>query len=190
VKTALKTNATSVRLQERADVVARTVISQQGFYQSDQCSPNQRQLLETMVGAAIWYFPQSAESLWTGLISVGALTALAESDNPKTVKLTKDHHYPRKVAASELFALDWSEIGDPAAEVLRRYLHCYGRFNYVLPDENKRLVKYQKTHSFVSPEHSYALAGIELVRLSLPLLKEIQSGDSQLASMLLAGEID
>ena len=50
MKTALKTNDTSVRLQERADVVARTVISQQGFYQSDQCSPNQRQLLETMVG--------------------------------------------------------------------------------------------------------------------------------------------
>ena len=54
MKTALKTNDTSVRLQERADVVARTVISQQAFYRSDQCSPNQRQLLETMVGAAIW----------------------------------------------------------------------------------------------------------------------------------------
>ena len=189
MKTALKTNDTSVRLQERADVVARTVISQQAFYRSDQCSPNQRQLLETMVGAAIWYFPQSDE-LWTGMISVDALKAFVGTAGSKAVKLTKDHHYPRKVAASELFALDWSLIDDPAAEVLQRYLNRYGRFNYVLPEENKRLVKYQKTRTFVSPEHSYASAGIELIRLSLPLLKEIQSGDVQLALMLLAGDVD
>jgi len=55
-------------LAERAEVVARTVISQQAFYQSELCTANQKQLLETMVGAAIWYFPQSDE-LWTGAIS-------------------------------------------------------------------------------------------------------------------------
>ena len=99
MKTALKTNDTSVRLQERADVVARTVMSQQAFYQSDQCSPNQRQLLETIVGAAIWYFPQSDE-LWTGMISVDALKAFVGTAGSKAVKLTKDHHYPRKVAAA------------------------------------------------------------------------------------------
>ena len=189
MNTFLKTSVTSVRLQERADVVARTVMSQQDFYRSDQCSPNQRQLLETMVGAAIWYFPQSDE-LWTGMISVDALKAFVGSADPKGVKLTKDHHYPRKVAASELLALDWSLIDSPANEVLQRYLDRYGRFNYVLPEENKRLVKYQKTHSFVSPEQSYASAGIELIQLSLPLLKEIQAGHVQLASMLLAGEVD
>jgi len=178
------------RLFERSEVVARTVMSQQDFYQSHECTSNQRQLLETMVGAAIWYFPQAVDDLWTGSISRGALTAYAESAQPQTVKLTKDHHYPRKVAASELFALDWSLIVNPAAEVLRRYLTSYGQFNYVLPEENKRLVKYQKTYSFVSPEHSYASAGIELIQLSLPLLKEIQSGDAQLACLVLAGEVD
>ena len=189
MKKTVKTTGTSLRLLERADVVARTVISQQAFYQSDQCSPNQRQLLETMVGAAIWYFPQSDE-LWTGMISLDALRAFAGTSEPKAVKITKDHHYPRKVAASELLALDWTTIANPAAEVLERYLNRYGRFNLVLPEENKRLVKYQKTRSFVSPDHSYASAKIELIELSLPLLKEIQSGDAQLASMLLAGEVD
>ena len=178
-----------LRLLERADVVARTVVSQQPFYRSQQCSSNQKQLLETMVGAAIWYFPGS-DILWTGAISVAALKLLAASSLPKTVKLTKEHRYPRKVAAAELFALDWSAIGDPAAEVLNRYLDCYGRFNYVLPEENKRLGKYQKTHSFVSPEHAYTQAGIELRYLSMPLLKEIRAGESELASLVLSGQID
>ena len=177
------------RLSERADVVARTVLSQQGFYQSEQCSPNQRQLLETMVGAAIWYFPQS-EELWTGSISVEALKAMATSQKPKAVKLTKDHHYPRKVAAAELFALNWTEVDDPAAEMLQRYLNCYGQFNYVLPEENKRLVKYQKTHTFISPEDSYEQAGIGLKQLSRPLLNAIRAGEHQLASLVLTGDID
>lgn len=178
-----------LRLSERADVVARTVLSQQAFYQSEQCSPNQRQLLETMVGAAIWYFPQS-EDLWTGSISVGALKALATSQKPKAVKLTKDHHYPRKVAAAELFALNWTEVDDPAAEMLQRYLNCYGQFNYVLPEENKRLVKYQKTHTFISPEVAYEQAGIGLKQLSRPLLNAIRAGEHQLASLVLTGDID
>ena len=189
MKTALKTKDTSVRLQERADVVARSVMSQQAFYQADQCSPNQRQLLETMVGAAIWYFPQSDE-LWTGMISVDALKAFVGTAGSKAVKLTKDHHYPRKVAAAELFSLKWATIDDPAEEVLRRYLDCYGQFNLVLPEENKRLVKHQKTQSFVSPADAYAKAGIELKPLSRPLLKAIQAGETELAELVLSGDID
>ena len=179
---------TDQRLAERAEVVARTVISQQPFFQSELCSDNQRQLLETMVGAAIWYFPQS-DDLWTGAISVEALTALAQSSRPKSVKLTKDHHYPRKVAAAELFAIDWSAVSDPGAEVLRRYLEGYGQFNYVLPEENKRLVKYQKTSHFVSPDQAYSQAGIELRTLSRPLLKAIRSGETELASGVLSGDV-
>ena len=176
------------RLAERAEVVARTVISQQPFYQSELCSDNQKQLLETMVGAAIWYFPQS-DALWTGAISVEALRALAQSSRPKSIKLTKDHHFPRKVAAAELFAINWSEVRDPGVEVLRRYLEAYGQFNYVLPEENKRLVKYQKTSQFVSPDQAYRQAGIELKALSLPLLKAIRAGEPALASGVLSGDI-
>ena len=189
MKTALKTKDANLRLLERADVVARTVMSQQAFYQSHQCSPNQRQLLETMVGAAIWYFPQNDE-LWTGMISVDALESFVGRAGSKAVKLTKDHHYPRKVAAAELFSLNWGTINDPAEEVLRRYLNCYGQFNLVLPEENKRLVKHQRTQSFVSPADAYAKAGIELKPLSRHLLKAIQAGETELVELVLSGDID
>ena len=185
----INANITNHRLLERADVVARTVLSQQAFYLSDQCSPNQRQLLETMVGAAIWYFPQSDE-LWTNLISVDALKAFVYTTDPKAVKLTKDHRYPRKVAAAELFSLNWLTISDPAEEVMRRYLSCYGQFNLVRPEENKRLMKHQKKESFVSPADAYTKAGIELKQLSRPLLKTIQAGETELAALVLSGEID
>ena len=187
--TDLTTKDANLRLLERADVVARTVLSQQAFYQSHQCSPNQRQLLETMVGAAIWYFPQNDE-LWTGMISVDALESFVGRAGSKAVKLTKDHHYPRKVAAAELFSLNWGTINDPAEEVLRRYLNCYGQFNLVLPEENKRLVKHQRTQSFVSPADAYAKAGIELKPLSRHLLKAIQAGETELVELVLSGDID
>jgi hypothetical protein len=177
------------RLLERSEVVARTVISQQPFYASAACTANQRQLLETMVGAALWYLPQS-DDLWTGCLSTGALQALAAAPQPKAVKLTKDHHYPRKVAAAELFAIQWQQLPDPAQEVCSRYLQVYGRFNYVLPEENKRLVKYQKTHAFVSPEQAYQQAGIDLHQLSRPLLKAILAGEHELAELALSGAID
>ncbi len=100
------------------------------------------------------------------MISVDALTAYVGKSGPRAIKITKNHHYPRKVAAAELFSLNWATVNDPAEEVLRRFSDCYGQFNLVLPEENKRLVKYQKTQNFVSPADSYAKAGIELKPLS------------------------
>ena len=173
------------RLRERAAVIASTVISQQDFYKSAKCTDNQRQLLETMVGAALWYLPQS-DDLWTKCISVSAVRAFVSCDKPSSVKLTKDHHYPRKVSAAELFALDWSAIEDSTEEVFNRYLDKYGQYNLVLPLENKQLVKYQRTNSFLSPGQSYDQAGIELVSIGLDQLKSLKKGDKVLAENLLA----
>ena len=64
---------------DKAEVIARTVMSQQSFYKSIDCNENHRQLLETMVGAAIWYLPQGKE-LWTGDISVEAIKKLSETN--------------------------------------------------------------------------------------------------------------
>ena len=141
------------RILDKAEFIARTVISQQPFYFSENCNKNHKQLLETMVGAAIWYLPQSQE-LWTGNISIKALRKLLNSDTPYKMTLTKDHHYPRKIAAAELFKLEWSTFSSPAEEVLKLYKTIYGRFNFVLPEENKYLVQYQKGKVFVSPEDS------------------------------------
>ena len=95
------------KILDKAYVIAKTVMSHQDFYLSEDCNANHKQLLETMIGAAIWYLPQVKE-LWTGDISIGALKKFFESDNPKKIKLTKDHHYPRKFSAAELFKLNWS----------------------------------------------------------------------------------
>jgi hypothetical protein len=177
------------RLLERAEVIARTILSQQQFYNSQDITFNQRQLLETMIGASIWYLPQSGD-LWTGAISHEALSCLALSAKPKSVKLTKDHNYPRKVAAAELLALDWSKIENKPQEVADRYLRVYGKFNYVLPEENKKLVKYQKTHNFISSAQSYEDAGIKLHQLSSHILKAILAGDTEIAKMALSDDID
>ncbi len=67
------------KIQDKAEVIGRTVMSQQPFYKSIDCNENHRQLLETMVGAAIWYLPQGKE-LWTGEISVEAIRKLSETN--------------------------------------------------------------------------------------------------------------
>ena len=51
----------NTKILDKAEVIARTVMSQQSFYFSKDCNRNHRQLLETMVGAAIWYLPQGWE---------------------------------------------------------------------------------------------------------------------------------
>ena len=173
------------RILDKADVIARTVMSQQDFYFSEDCNANHKQLLETMIGAAIWYLPQGKE-LWTGDISINALTKLFESDEPNKITLTKDHHYPRKVAAAELFKLNWSTFSSPAEEVLQRYQNIYGRYNLVLPEENKRLVKYQKGIIFTSPEDSYRKAGINLRNITEEQLTKIKKGDRNLAELVIS----
>ena len=77
------------KILDKADVIARTVISQQEFYFSKDCNENHKQLLETMIGAAIWYLPQGNE-LWTGEISIYALKKLFESHEPDFFKISVD----------------------------------------------------------------------------------------------------
>ena len=72
MKSELMNQSSGGKIQDKAEVIARTVMSQQPFYKSIDCNENHRQLLETMVGAAIWYLPQGKE-LWTGEISVEAI---------------------------------------------------------------------------------------------------------------------
>jgi len=184
----IPTNSLKNKILDKAYVIARTVMSQRDFYLSENCNANHEQLLETMIGAAIWYLPQGKE-LWTGDISLGSLKKLIESHNPQKLKLTKDHHYPRKVAAAELLKLEWSIFLCSAVEVLKRYKNIYGRYNLVLPEENKRLVKYQKEINFISPKDLYLKAGINLRNISEEQLTQIKKGDRNLSSLLISNEI-
>ncbi len=175
------------RLMERADVVAHTVKSLKAFYDSEDCNENKKRTLETMVGAAIFYLPQPKE-FYTGKTSLKAIEALENSENSIGVKLTKEHRYPRKIAAKELFELNWINVKEPYKEVLDRYTSKYGLYNYVLPTENKRLTPYQKADVFIDPNHSYEQAGITLLNVPYEVLQRIRKGDRKLANTVLSGQ--
>ena len=90
------------------------------------------------------------------------------------------------MAAAELLKIDWKEIPFPAKEILNRYKSKYGLFNYVLPEENKRLVQFQKGNIFKSPKDSYEKAGILLRELSKEQLDLIRKGDFELAKLIIS----
>lgn len=167
----------SNNLEEGCHVIAATVIALQPMYQSPQTTVYQRGKLETMIGAAIWYLPQKSSELWTGCISIKALQGLIDGTikNP-----THDHEWPRKVAARELFELSWEDISDPTSEVQERYLSRYGRFNLVLPSENRSLAAHQRADIFIDPRKAYQAAGVELIHTD-QLLRTVLKNPSVLA---------
>src|SRR5579859_3607181 len=95
------------KLAERCAVLADVIRSIIPIYHSPKTTENQRHLIETMIGAAIWYLP-TGSGLWTGMISLRAIQAFHPDSGVETPKLTADHNFPRKVAAKELLYLAWS----------------------------------------------------------------------------------
>jgi len=117
-----------------------------------------------MIGAAIWYFPQPAD-LWTGKISIEAAKALQAGK-----RTTRDHEYPRKVAARELFAANDTDLTADAIYAL--YRQKFGKFNLVTKEENRKLMQFQRAESFASPKGSYWKARIQLIdaqEMKLPI---------------------
>lgn len=111
-----------------------------------------RSVIETTVGAAIFYLPKSKEKLWTGMISEAAL---------QQNKRCEDHIYPRKITAIELL----THVPQSLPQFEQLYWNKYGKYHYVTSEENRMLVKYQKTGEFTSPEEAYESCGIKLIRL-------------------------
>src|SRR5207249_2275191 len=165
------------RLLEQCQVLAKAIRLLAPLYREASLLPSQRQLIDTTVGAAIWYLPQGND-LWTGRISVEALRVHLPSSAGQLPTLTKDHQYPRKVTAARLLSLDWSTISDPAAELLTRYKKEYGTFNLVLKHENRRLMKYQRGRTFEDPTQAYASAGIKLLEVSRDELADVKRRDA------------
>src|SRR4051812_40828960 len=89
------------KLAERCNVLSEVVRSIAPIYLASATTENQRQLVETMIGAAIWYLPQAA-GLWNGMISINAVQNFHPNNGIEKPKLTADHSFPRKVAAKQL----------------------------------------------------------------------------------------
>ena len=114
--------------------------------------PDAKSVIETTIGAGIFYLPKSKERLWTKMISE---TAFQQN------KRCEDHIYPRKITATELL----TNVPHSVTHFEDLYWNKYGKFHYVTPEENRMLVKYQKTGHFTTPDEAYRSCGIKLLQL-------------------------
>ena len=117
-----------------------------------EASPAQKQFLETTVGAAIFYLPTIKSEHFTGQISEEA---------KETGEHVQEHLYPRKWVAQQLLLNPPECEAECVWEMNNKFL----TYNITTKSENRRLVPYQKVDVFVSPEHSYQMAGINLTTM-------------------------
>lgn len=158
------------KLETQCSILADIVVALRPAY--SKAAPQQRALIETMIGAAIWYVPKSAQA-WTGRISSGALKAFHPDSGIKNPKFSEEHVYPRKVAA-RLLLEDQSLDG---ARLMALFKEKYGRLHFITSDENKAVQRYQRSDVFTTPEDAYAQAGIVLVEVTEQDLRLVKKRD-------------
>lgn len=144
------------RLEDRCEALAKTIAAIRPIYA--ESGSDQQALLETMIGAAIWYLPKPPNA-WTGRVSIGVLQAFHPDSKVDKPKISEEHVYPRKVAAKLLIE---DEQLSPE-RMFDLFKEKYGRIHYITPGENKAVRPYQKSSEFVTPEEVYQKAKIELV---------------------------
>ncbi len=161
------------KLEEQCSVVADIIVAIRPIY--SRATAGQRALLETIIGAAIWYIPKPTRA-WTGRVSVGALRMFhPESGIPKP-KFSEEHVYPRKVAA-RLLLEDESLNGATLSMLFREK---YGRLHFITPDENKSVQRHQRVGVFTTPDDAYAKAEIILVEIADHDLRLIKKRDQDI----------
>lgn len=156
-------------LKEKAEILSRMIISTREDYFGNHVTEKQKGLLETLVGAGIWYLPSSVE-LYSGFISERAYYAI--QDDPYGTKLVEEHGYPRKVAGNRLYNEFFDLITPDGQGLMELYIKTFGRFNLVLKEENGRLQQFQKVANFVNEEVAYQNAGINLLPFSVEQYKD------------------
>lgn len=164
------------KLENLCKVLEKVIVKTAEIYNDTDTNQVQKALLETMLGAAIWYLPGSNE-LYSGKISKSAEEKLREG--LPLSKLTKEHRFPRKQAGKELLSDVYVSLGNGSIELMKLYLDKYGKFNLVLSKENKDLIKFQRDGSFVDDETSYREASIELLERSYDHLKSLKPSSNK-----------
>lgn len=167
----VKAKTINNKLKERCEVLEKVVISISDTYWADVTTDDQKKLIETILGAAIWYLPHN-EKYWTGKISECAKKAL---ENNKKAKLTKEHQFPRKIAAKELLK-EKGKIANNEISLQKLYEEKYAKFNFVTPQENKKISKHQRDGVFSDIETAYQKAEIKLIEITFEDLKKLRKG--------------
>ena len=112
-------------------------------------SAEEQAYLETVVGAAVFYLPQSVDH-FGGYISLGCLQGCLEDE-----RRVKDHIYPRKRAGRHLLTTSLT-----AAELHDLYHSELARFMYLTPSENSKMVNFYESHE----DHDAALEALGIVK--------------------------
>jgi len=141
----------------------------------DKSNDDQKALIETVIGAAIWYLPKIDES-FSGLISKNAILNLQNKR-----KISEEHIYPRKVSAKEL--LEKKDLTRDGLFELYKGKYC--KLCYITPEENRRAIQYQKTKTFSTPEVAYQGADIQLIKIFKDKFKKLKKGDAGIVADLL-----
>lgn len=163
----MRTQERDAKIEEQCAVVAALIVAMRPIYKA--ASARQRVLLETIIGAGIWYIPKPTRA-WTGCISIGALQTFHPESGVVKPRLSEEHIYPRKVAA-RLLLEDLSLDGPILADLFREK---YGRIHLVTSEENKAVQRFQRVGVFTSPEETYKKAGITFVELPEGELRQVK----------------
>jgi hypothetical protein len=158
------------KIRLHCSVLAEVILAIRPVYL--RAAKPQQALLETMIGAAIWYIPKPVDA-WTGKISKKALAEFHPDSGTKKVRLSEEHVYPRKIAAKRL--IQNNDLTAKGMESIFR--EEYGRLHYITPEENKTAIRFQKSDVFTTPEEVYRQAGIELVSVERTDLRAIKKRD-------------
>jgi hypothetical protein len=153
----------SIKLENECKILEQVVISLASIYNDENSLPEQKSLLETIIGAAIWYLPID-KKLYSGKISMRALEAV--KNGLPISSLTKEHTFPRKLAGKSLLQSEYAAFKNGTKKLIDLYKTKYGIYNYVLKKENKELVSFQKETHFIDPADAYSKAKIELGEVS------------------------
>jgi len=169
-----------MRIVEQCEIVAALIAAMRPIYAA--ANERQRSLLETIIGAGIWYIPKPTDA-WTGNISLNALRSFHPDSGVVRPKLSEEHVYPRKVTAKKL--LQTSSLS--GAELADLFRAKYGRVHLITAEENKAVQPFQRVGVFVEPEAAYAAAGVRLIELSETALRQVKKRDRAVIDELLSG---
>jgi len=114
-----------------------------------KASAEEQAYLETVVGAAVFYLPQSVDH-FGGFISLACLQGCLEDE-----RRVKDHIYPRKRAGRYLLTTPFTSV-----ELHDLYHGELARFMYLTPTENSRMVNFYESHE----DHDAALEALGIVK--------------------------
>lgn len=68
---------------------------------------------------------------------------------------------------------------------MKKYLQAYGKYNLVTPQENQRLMPFQRSKNFISPEVAYQKANVQLLKINDSDLKSIKERKAKTIEKLL-----